>query len=430
MRTPNLFTLVLALGFILGLSSCGDSWIQTYDPTSDEPYGTSLLPEILKSRYQGAEYKELYRNWTVDGISKSDSTLYVAIGNGLMYTQSEAKALANFVEDGGEAFLAAKEISNRLLTFIVADSCLGYKDLLPNNYLDSLEQVVSASGAAFMMPVIRKQRGAKGNGNYINAAAYDCLINAENLLMIQHDSLDYAVYHDEQYSAQPIMARFSYGDGHITLLSYPMLLTNVFATDSLGRNSMEEVLKLLPEKVNQIVFDEQRRSSEQAVVQDNVPKNREGYDDESNILKHVLARPPLATAWYLLLLGSIVFLIFGAKRRQRLIPLVQPRRNTTHEHLGNISRLYLSQPNNALMAGKQFSLFEAYCQRRFGLRPLQNEADYDRFSKMAGVNTQHLETLKRYHSTVARKQPISNTGFVSIVRILQALYKGVGRRFD
>jgi hypothetical protein len=415
----------------LGLSSCGDSWIETYDPGSDEPYGTSLLPEVLKTRYPSAEYQELYRNWTVKGIPESDSTLYIAIGNGLLYTQSEADAVASFVEQGGEAFLAAKEISNTLLNFIVADSCLGIKDLLPYNQLDSLEKVVSAAGSSFQMPVIRKRRGAGSNGNYIDAVAYDCLLGAEHLLMIQHDTSDRGFNYELEYIDQPIMTRFAHGQGHITLLSHPIVLTNVFATDSLGRGAMEEVLKLLPSDVSLIAFDRQRRSSESAVIQDNIPKDKkEGFDDESNILKHVLARPPLATAWYLLLLGSVVFLIFGAKRRQRLIPLVQPRRNTTHEHLGNISRLYLSQPNNALMASKQFALFEAYCQRRFGLRPLQNEADFDRFSKMAGVNLQYLETLKRYHSTIARKQPISNTGFVSIVRILQALYKGIGRRFD
>ncbi len=431
MRRVNYIISLFALGLLISLSSCGDSWIETYDPGSDEPYGISLMPEILKTRYQGAEYEALNRNWTVEGLSQSDSTLYVAVGNGLLYTQSEADVLASFVEEGGEAFLAAKEVSNRLLSFFLDESCLGYKDLMPYNNLDSLERVVSATGSAIQMPVIYKVKGARGSGNYINAEEYDCLLEAEHLLIIQHDSLDYSVYHDEQNSAQPIMSRFSYGEGHFTLLSHPMLLTNVYATDSLGRNSMEEVLKLLPADVSQIAFDYQRRSSQQAVVKDNIPKKtKEGFDDESNILKHVLARPPLALAWYLLLLGSIVFLIFGAKRRQRLIPLVQPRRNTTHEHLGNISRLYLSQPNNALMAGKQFSLFDAYCKRRFGLRPLQNEADFERFSKMAGVNTQHLETLKRYHSTVARNQPISNTGFVSIVRILQALYKGVGRRFD
>jgi len=415
---------------MLTLMSCGDSWIETYDPDSDEPYGVSMLPEILKARYPSADYKALSRNWTRDGIEPSDSTLYVAVGNGLLYSYTEAEALAKFVETGGEALLATKEISNRFLSYFVPDSCLGQKDFMPVNYLDTLELVESATGGSFMMPVIRKDRGARGAGNYLSASSYSCLLNAEHLLMIQHDSSDFTVYNEEIGAGQPIMSRFAYGQGHVTILSYPMLLTNVFATDSLGRNSIEEGLKLLPIHVQQIAFDYDRRSSEYAVVKDNLSKPNESGNDQANILKHVLARPPLATAWYLLLLGAIVFLVFGAKRRQRLIPLVQPRRNTTHEHLGTISRLYLTQPNNALMARKQFALFEAYCNRRFGLRPLNNDADYERFSKMAGVNTTHLETLKRYQSTLKRNQPISNTGFVTIVRILQAVYTGVGRRFD
>ncbi|MFK8058172.1 MAG: hypothetical protein AB8F78_18745 [Saprospiraceae bacterium] len=418
------------MGILLTVVGCGDNWIETYNPDSEEPYGTALLPNILKARYPDAQYQKLPRNWTSDGMSPVDSTLYVAIGNGMPYTFTEAEALADFVEEGGEAFLATKEISNLFLSHIVSDSCLGQKDFLPRNYLDSLELVESAMGTSFLIPVISKHPGARGTGNYFEAAEYSCLLDAEHLLMIQHDTLDYAVYHDDVRAGQPIMTRFAYGEGHVTLLSYPMLLTNVFATDSLGRIAMEEVLGLLPADVSMIAFDYHRRSSEFEVTKDNLPKEDKGEKDQTNILKHVLARPPLATAWYLLLLGAIIFLVFGAKRRQRLIPLVQPRRNTTHEHLGNISRLYLSQPDNALMASKQFALFEAYCNRRFGLRPLNNDADYERFSKMAGVNVQYLETLKRYQSTVARNQTISNTGFVSIVRILQAIYKGIGRRFD
>ena len=429
MRKYNISTTIAALVMLFAMSSCGDSWIETYDPEAEEPYGISLLPEILKARYPEAEYKKLPRNWTVEGLDSTGQTLYFSIGSGLSYTHSEAEVLAGFIESGGQAVLATKEISNKLLSYILPDSCLGYKAFLPLNRLDSLERVVSAQGTSFMLPVIRKKRGSSGSGNFIDGNSY-CFDSVEHLLMLQEATniTDSLVVNESK--AYPIMTRFPYGNGSLTVLSYPKVLTNVYATDSIGRIAMEEVLKLLPNEVDQIAFDHKRRSPEFSVVNENLPKDNEGFDDETNILKHVLARPPLAAAWYLLVLGSIVFLIFGAKRRQRLIPLVQPRRNTTHEHLGNISRLYLSQPNNALMAGKQFALFEAYCNRRFGLRPLNDEADFERFSKMAGVNPQHLETLKRYQSTVNRNQPISNTGFVSIVRILQAIYKGIGRRFD
>lgn len=430
MRRHQTFLSVLIGSLMLVLTSCGDSWIETYDPSSEQPYGISLLPEIVKARYPAAEFENLPRNWTSEGLVASDSTLYIAVGNGLPYTYSEAEALAKFVEGGGEAFLATKEVSNRFLSYMISDSCLGYKDFLPRNQLDSLELVKSANGGSFWMPVIRKQRGARGTSNYLDAVAYTCLLDAEHLLLIHHDTADYTVFTEDVGHRQPIMSRFEYGEGHLTILSHPMLLTNVYATDSLGQNAMEEVLALLPEGIDKVAFDYARRSSEYEVSQDNISKEKEGLDDQANILKHVLARPPLATAWYLLLLGAIVFLLFGAKRRQRLIPLVQPRKNTTHEHLGNISRLYLSQPDNSLMASKQFALFEAYCNRRFGLKPLYNELDYERFSRMAGVNPNHLETLKRYQSTLARNQPISNTGFVNIVRILQEIYKGIGRRFD
>lgn len=421
----------LVFSTLLLLSGCGgDSWYETYDPSSDHPYGTSLLPKILQARYPAATFENLPLNWTVGGLDSTGQTLYVAVGGGLKYTYTEAEALAMFVEQGGHAFLSAKEVSNRFLSYVISDSCLQYKSFLPNTRLDSLELVESATGDLFMMPVLKKKQGATDSGNYLNARYYNCLQGAEHLLMLHQDTAAFRNKRVAEGADKPIMSRFAYGKGQLTILSYPKALTNVYAADSLGRQTMEEVLKLLPDSVTHVAFDALRRSSANSVTRDNTPPTDNGSKDQGNILKHVLARPPLATAWYLLVLGTIVFLVFGAKRRQRLIPLVQPRKNTTHQHLGNISRLYLTQPNNRLMASKQFALFDAYCNRRFGLRPLHDEADFERFSKMVGVNENHLETLKRYQSTVARNQPISNTGFVSIVRILQETYKGLGRRFD
>jgi len=423
--------LTLVLGALLLLIGCGgDNWYESYDPSEDQPYGTSLLPKILQARYPDATYENLPLNWTTNGLDSTGQTLYIAVGGGLKYTYTEAEALAMFIEQGGHAFLAAKEVSNRFLSYVISDSCLKYKSFLPNARFDSLELVESATGAVLMMPVLREKRGSSEAGNYLNALYYNCLLGAEHLLMIHQDTVAFRNKTDAEYPRQPIMSRFSYGEGALTILSYPKALTNVYATDSLGRQTMEEVLKLLPDSVAHVAYDARRRSSTNATIRDNVPRSDNSLESEGNILKHVLARPPLATAWYLLILGAIVFLVFGAKRRQRLIPLVQPRKNTTHQHLGNISRLYLTQPNNMMMASKQFALFDAYCNRRFGLRPLHDDADFERFSKMAGVNEKYLETLKRYQSTVARNQPISNTGFVSIVRILQATYKGIGRRFD
>ena len=392
-------------------------WAETYDPDEDGAYGTEMLPAILRAGFPDAEYVELERAWASEGLldGREDGSVYVAIGSGLSYADAEAAALLGFAEAGGEVFLATQAVSNAVLEPFAPSWCLVERDLFDRVLLDSLSAVTTARGERLRVPVITRREGEAKWAYYVGRDG-DCLAEAADLLALVGDSS----------SVRPLMTRLPHGEGGLTLLSFPLALTNVYASDSAGRVLIEEVLGYLPPAAPVVYFDAARRSSAWLVDRENNPPPEGGTPSsaDDNILKHVLNRPPLAAAWYALLLGGVAFLAVGAKRRQRVIPLVRPRRNTTHEHLGNVSRLYLASPDNARMARKQLALFETWCRTRFGLAPLRDETDLERLRAMKGVDGDLVDAIERYHNTVARGQGISNSGLVRLVRILQAIRRG------
>lgn len=411
---------VVGLLTVSALASC-DEWAETYDPDDDLPYGTSLLPAILAATFPEADVIPLERSWANAGLlgDWDTSAVYVAIGDGLSYADTEAESLLGFVAAGGEALLATKEVSNAVLAPFAEATCFTTGELTPYYSLDSAQVARSARGYDVAVPSITPVIGFAAYARLINRSD-SCLGEARDLLAFTSDGADSEV--------NPVLARLRYGAGGLTLLTFPLALTNVYATDSVGRALIEEILTFLPETAEVVYFDEARRSPEWVVVDENRPDdefdlgNPTSADD--NILKHVLSRPPLAAAWYALLFGAVAFLAVGAKRRQRVVPLVHPRRNTTREHLGNVSRLYLANPDNARMASKQLRLFEAWTQGRFGLRPLRDATDMARFRSLQGVDGDLVDALERYHTTVARSQGLTNGGLVRLVRILQALRRG------
>lgn len=74
-------------------------------------------------------------------------------------------------------------------------------------------------------------------------------------------------------------------------------------------------------------------------------------------MRYILSQPALKWAWYLFLLGMLAFMIFNAKRRQRIIPIKVPLQNTTVDFTKTIGNLYLQEGNHHLIIDKKIIYF-------------------------------------------------------------------------
>jgi hypothetical protein len=70
-------------------------------------------------------------------------------------------------------------------------------------------------------------------------------------------------------------------------------------------------------------------------------------------LRVILTKPALKWAWYTALIGMIIFVIFHAKRRQRIIPVITPPANDSKEFVETVSRVYLNQKHHKNMRRKR-----------------------------------------------------------------------------
>lgn len=84
------------------------------------------------------------------------------------------------------------------------------------------------------------------------------------------------------------------------------------------------------------------------------------YNDNnisSSPMRYILSQPALKWAWYLFLIGMLIFMIFNAKRRQRVIPIKIPLQNTTVDFTKTIGNLYLQEGNHHLIIEKKIIYF-------------------------------------------------------------------------
>ena len=483
---------VAILATALALGACGTEWDRNLDPGEEGPHGVSMLDDLLQVRYPDAEFDELEAGFGVSPTWGSTDALpadvragdvYLAIGPALAYDSIEVGALDSFVAEGGTAFLAAGELSIALSRVIFGGVCLGDRyDLYDFRGVGDGDTLRTSRGRDFVLAPVTEYYGGDETVGWLTAYA-TCGAELNVLAELRRrglgpatevaqgaeagvvgDSLRddvlrdggtgdsfltdgttaddkayldsvlaegaYVDYVEHDDGRRPLLIEVPHGEGHFLLLSAPILLANAYLADTSNRAAVEAVVGYLGPDVTRVTYDVPRRSSVYSVERANTPPSERpaAPPGEEGLLRELLRRPPLAAAYYLLLGGILTFVLFGAKRLQRIVPVIQPARNTTLAYLGNVSRLYLARPNNGLMARKQLGLFEAFCVRKFGLRPVHEPADRERLAELRGVDPTLVESLARYQHTVAHGKPLSNDAFLRLMHILRALYGQLGRR--
>jgi hypothetical protein len=123
---------------------------------------------------------------------------------------------------------------------------------------------------------------------------------------------------------EPVAVSFSIGSGELILVSSPLLLTNYMTLDGNGSALQGRLMNRL--KANPII----RTEAYMSVT----------AQEESSPFYVLLREPPLRWALYLTFLGILLFCVFTARRRQRVIPVKKPLKNGQLEFVKQIGNLY------------------------------------------------------------------------------------------
>lgn len=131
--------------------------------------------------------------------------------------------------------------------------------------------------------------------------------------------------------------KINFGKGHFYVHSEPLILTNYYLLKSKNKY-LENVLSYLPDR--QTVW----------FVEADTPLSM-------SPMRFILNNPPLRYAWYLLLLGLLIFVLFNAKRKQRIVPVIEPLKNTSLDFIRSIGNLYLQEGDFHEMMAKKAQYF-------------------------------------------------------------------------
>jgi hypothetical protein len=172
-----------------------------------------------------------------------------------------------------------------------------------------------------------------------------------------------------------VALRLFIGEGELFLVSTPLMFTNYGMLDGGNASYAFRLLSYV----------------------NGMPLMRLGiYNNDSrstSSLRYVLSEPSLRWALYASLVAVILCMIFTAKRRQRIIPVVQPPANETLRFTQLIANLYCQRKDYKDMLRKKYLYFCAELKRKEGLDLQSGERDEELGRRLAEKTRQEYAAV-------------------------------------
>ena len=182
----------------------------------------------------------------------------------------------------------------------------------------------------------------------------------------------------------PVAVSVPYGKGEVIFVSSPLLFTNY---GMLEGNTFVYIFRLMSYLADLPVYRTEAYVKTDAMLV-----------AEQSPFREFIKRPPLRWALYLALLGVVLFMIFTARRRQRVIPIMSKPANRSLEFIQLIGTLYYQRKDHVDLVRKKFKLFAEELRKTAGVDISDvntDDREYQLLAEKTGMNCDRLKKVIR-----------------------------------
>lgn len=397
-------------------------WAETYNVESQEPYGGYAMYELMKNTFSENNFKDV--NDLEDELPEmtDNPATYVFLGYGMHLDSSRAEKLLKFVENGNDALIMARYLPADFIS-----SSLSFEDCDLDYYRSYSMYSDTSVSAKLIHPKLKNTTLFKfkkyhkthlNNWEYINWGDYCYDIPDYLELGFMNDTLANFV-------------RVPYGEGYFYLHSTPVMFSNFNLIEENKRDYVEKVLGHVED--GDIYWDRENPILSMPLRIDEVGmSDDEPYDggkaslSDKTPLQYILSQRSLSWAWYLLLASALLYLLFRAKRRQRIIPVLEPNTNTSLEFVETIGMLHWQQNDHRQLAMQQMRLFANHVNARYHI-PIKNMADVDekvtkRLATVTNISEEHFDKIFSQYQKIESQSTISEKELVDFHQLMEYFY--------
>lgn len=348
-------------------------WGLYFSKNAQTPYGTYLLYENLPVLFPQRKIRSV-RSRIRTVLKRDDSRInnYIFVNEFFEPDTVDAMQLIDFIENGGNVFIAA----NRFDGYFG-----GYFDLATENNNDDFDYDFSGEEK-----VENETKGSYQSG-YLNFehpelrsdSDYAYKNNFSNYYLTNYGGGGVSVLGRDEFDNVNFI-HIKAGSGSLFINSTPRAFSNYFIAHERNHEYVFKALSYLP--IDGVYWDEYYK------------------DDRSpsaSPLRFIMDQEALRWGFLTLMGTVLVFMIFSAKRKQRVIPVIKPLENTTVEFVDIISRLYYQRLDHNNIAQKKITYFLEHVRSKYQVAThVFDEAFMKRVANRSNIPIEQVNELFNY----------------------------------
>jgi hypothetical protein len=132
----------------------------------------------------------------------------------------------------------------------------------------------------------------------------------------------------------------------------------------------------------------------------------------------------LRWAWYLTILGVIIYAIFHAKRRQNIIPIIEPKENNSLKYVETIGQLYFHEEEHIEIANEMRLQFMNYIRHKYYIKT--NEIDdifFKNLSLKSTIDEDKIKAIFNEFNDIIKVRSINQNKLHQLNNLLENFYK-------
>ena len=371
-------------------------WTVSFNERSTKPYGTKVFYKELFNIYKNWNVRTVYYtpyNYLSANSEYGDGDyiaegMYMIIGNTEDMDYYSQEELLFFASEGNNVFISYYSIPQLIKDSLeINTDLILYKDSISNVYVNDIDN--------YKIDVALDK-----NKHAFYFTSYNK--NHTRLLgFIEKDGIEY-----------PNFIKVPYNNGYFYIHLQPKAFTNYHLLKDNHYKYTEGVVSLLPG--TDLYFDSY--TTYNASYDNNSSRN-------SN-LGWFLDQLEFKWAWYLAIFLLFLFMIFNAKRRQRIIATIKPLENTSVAFVNTISNLYIETNDHKNLIEKKITYFLEKIRTDFNLdTSILNEDFVDTLVLKSGKKKEVIAQLIKYIKWLQSKSSLFENNLVTLNKLIEDFYK-------
>ena len=355
------------------------NWFPSFATQHKIPYGTFVLTDIMEHQY-GDRLNQIKRPpFELLQRANINEGTYFFVNDRISFGEVELISLLDWTAKGNTLFIASSTFDQKLKDTLNFETYGLY-----DSFGEDHTQVHS-----LLHPNLNK--GATYPFKKDSYATYFSSIDTLNVKVIGR--VDYESDEGSTQDHNYNIIKQPFGKGEVILSTFPKAFTNYFILEDDNKDYVAGVLSYI--KADRPVYVDHHYKS--------------GKTFYSSPMYIFLNTKEFKWAYYIVLIGTLLYLIFEGKRKQRAIPVVTPLKNQTLAFTRTIADMYFEKGEQKSITDHKVDYFLDYIRSHFHLNTLDPDDDF--YHNLAARTNHSFDAVKEIFTTLEklkRKAVVTN----------------------